>query len=48
MRVLVSLTEYMRRNRKQTRKTSSIVIIEKWEGKVYGEEAGVPFILFSL
>lgn len=45
---VMSLIEYMRRNRNQMRKTSSTVIIERWEGKVCGKEAGVPFVLFSL
>lgn len=45
---VMSLIEYMRRSRNQMRKLSSAVIIERWEGKVYGKEAGVPFVLFSL
>lgn len=45
---VMSLIDYMRRNRNQMRKTSSTVIIERWEGKVCGKEAGVPFVLFSL
>ena len=45
---VMSLIEYMRRSMNQMRKLSSAVIIERWEGKVYGKEAGVPFVLFSL
>lgn len=40
--MLVSLTEFVRRNRNQTRETSTVVIIERWEEKVCGEEAVFP------
>lgn len=44
--VLVFLTEYVRRNRNQTRVTSSIVILEREKGKVCGEEASVLVLVF--
>jgi len=43
---VMSLIEYTRKNRNQMRKTSSTVIIERWEGKVCGKEAGVPLFCF--